>query len=281
MTTMPRILVVDDEPSSREYTERMLKRVGYHVVAVEDGETALDILPRQSFDLALVDLVMPGINGMEVLAALRQQAPDTVVIMCTAHASLETAVEALRQGAHDYLFKPCRLAELRESVRTGLLKRQEILRQRELLAQLEQAATGSPESQRQVQAAASGRDDRSPLTEAAAQKQARFIQKGPLIVDLMRRVITLSGRILELSPIEFSLMTYLVIESPRTISPKELMREVYGYESDAYEAQACVRQHICNLRRKIRATTKQKNLIRTVRGKGYALEPDISRNLDG
>ena len=106
-----RILVVDDESSIRLFLEETLTNDGHQVVSAVSGEEALVLIAEQSFDLALLDLNLTGIGGMEVLAALRRQSPDTVVIILTAHASLETAVEALRQGAHDYLFKPCKTVQ--------------------------------------------------------------------------------------------------------------------------------------------------------------------------
>ncbi|MEE8392054.1 MAG: response regulator [Anaerolineae bacterium] len=118
------ILVVDDEPGIRFFLEEIFTRDGYQVVAVDSGEAALERIAAQEFDLALIDLQMKGIGGIDVLTALHDQSPDTTAIVLTAHGSMETAVEALRQGAHDYLFKPCKADDLRESVRAGLLKRQ-------------------------------------------------------------------------------------------------------------------------------------------------------------
>jgi len=108
MTTAAHILVVDDEAGVRFFLEQLLERDGHQVVAVESGEAALECIAAQEFDLVLVDLRLQGIGGMDVLAAVRDTAPDTPVIVLTAHASLESAMEALRQGAHDYLFKPVR-----------------------------------------------------------------------------------------------------------------------------------------------------------------------------
>ena len=125
MAMAGRILIVDDEAAVRFFLEEALTRDGHQVVAVDSGEAALALIADQEYDLALLDLMMDEVGGMEVLTALSRRWPDTVVIVLTAHASLETAVEALRQGAHDYLFKPCETVELRESVRTGLLKRQQ------------------------------------------------------------------------------------------------------------------------------------------------------------
>ena len=135
---MAKILVMDDELSIRLFLEKTLTRDGHEVVTAASGEEALEIIASQTFDLALLDLKLKGIGGMEVLAALREQSPDTIVIILTAQASLETAVGALRQGAHDYLFKPCKTFQLRESIQKGLLKRQQALQQRALLQQLEQ-----------------------------------------------------------------------------------------------------------------------------------------------
>jgi signal transduction histidine kinase len=118
------ILIVDDEAGVRSSLAGVLTHSGYQVVTAESGEAALDHIAAQEFDLALIDLKMKGIGGIEVLSALRQQSPNTIAIVLTAHGSLETATEALRQGAHDYLSKPCKVAKLQESVRMGLLKRQ-------------------------------------------------------------------------------------------------------------------------------------------------------------
>ena len=251
-----KILVVDDEPTIRFYLREVLVRDGYQVVTAESGEAALEWIERDTFDLVLLDLRMSGIDGLQVLQILRQQCPETSVIMLTAHASLESAVEALRHGAHDYLFKPCKTVELRESVHRGLAKTQNARRRRALLAQMGSASGGSNTT-------SSGEEEPS--------ETARFLRRGGLIVDLMRHVITLDGHLLELSPTEFDLLAYMVSECPRVTSPKELVREVQGYECDLAEARDVVRYHIYRIRRKIEQTTDRSDVIRTVRGVGYTI----------
>ena len=108
MTQAAKILVVDDEASIRFFLREVLERDGHIVTPVDSGEAALQYAQAENFDLALIDLRLPGMDGMQVLKTLRQTSPNTAIIVLTAHASLETAVEALRQGAHDYLFKPCK-----------------------------------------------------------------------------------------------------------------------------------------------------------------------------
>ncbi len=269
MVPRAKVLVVDDDAGVRFFLEEVLTRDGHQVVAVESGEAALECIATQEFDLALIDLMMKGIGGMEVLAVLCRQSPDTAAIVLTAHASLVTAVEALRQGAHDYLFKPCKTVELRESVRTGLLKRQRELRRRGILAQLERSLTSNLEEIRAT--AVEQPVPPRPAVAEPAVEQARFLERGGLIVDLMRHVITLDGHLLELSPTEFDLLAHLVSEAPRVISPQELVREVQGYESEPWEARDTVRYHVYRVRRKIKASTGRTGVIRTVRGVGYTI----------
>lgn len=265
MNRPARILVVDDDPGVRFFLEEVLTRDGHRVVAVEDGKAALEQVTFQEFDLALIDLRLSDMGGMEVLAALRDRSPGTVVIVLTGHASLETAVEALRRGAHDYLFKPCKTVELRESVRAGLLKRQRERGQQELLAHLqsltdllEEMGLATPQ---QIVAE----------TTSPTEGRGRFLQRGGLIVDIARHTITLDGHILALSPTEFDLLAYLISEAPRVVSPQELVREVQGYESEPWEARDTVRSYIYRIRQKIKSATGRTDVIRTVRGVGYTI----------
>jgi DNA-binding response OmpR family regulator len=245
------ILVVDDEASIRYYLQRVLSRDGHQVVVADSGHTALECIADREFDLALVDLKMNGVDGLQVLAALRRLWPETPAIMITAHASLETAIEALRQGAHDYLFKPCNTVEIHESVRSGLLKRQEALRRRP-----------SPPLPAPAAASQSAR---------SADDQARFLRHQGLIVDLARRVVTVDGQLLDFTRTEFELLTYLLGEFPRVVPPIELVREVYGYDSEQPEARETVRSHIYHIRRKIKSATGR-DMICNVRGVGYMFE---------
>ena len=282
MAPTANILVVDDHEGIRFFLEEMLARDGHQVVAVGSGEAALECIAIQEFDVVLLDLKLTGIGGMQVLSALHQQAPDTVVIVLTGHGSLETAVEALRLGAHDYLFKPLNTVGLRESVRTGLLKRQHRLQQHQLLSQLKQylaedtdisLADGGLPLGRPGDAAGAALD--LPAIEQAAEPledRDRFLKWGGLIVDRVRRVISLDGRILDLSPTEFSLLVYLASEAPRVVSPQELARATLGYECSPWEASDTLRYHIHRLRRKIERATGRTNVIHTARGFGYTVD---------
>lgn len=272
MTSTTKILILDDEPGIRLYLEETLTSDGHQVVTAESGQQALELIAQHTFDLALLDLNLPGMGGMDVLPILRRNAPDTVVIILTAHGSLDTAVEALRQGAHDYLFKPCKTVQLRESIRRGLLKRRQELQKRTVLQKLEESLAITLNSLRE------NIDEPPPLVvpspqldDEPSEEKGRFLHHGDLIVDFARHVITLNDHLLELSPTEFDLLAYLVSEAPRTVAPKELVREVQGYESEQWEASEIVRQHIRRIRLKIKKSTGQTTVVRTVRGVGYTV----------
>ncbi|HFD39310.1 MAG TPA: response regulator transcription factor [Anaerolineae bacterium] len=118
-----RVLVVDDDQDTRDLVTEILAQEGYQVRSCTTGEEAIALLERETFDLILSDIKMPGINGIELLRHVRARGLDTIVILMTAYASVETAVQALRGEAFDYLVKPFSLMELRQRVRHALQAR--------------------------------------------------------------------------------------------------------------------------------------------------------------
>jgi DNA-binding NtrC family response regulator len=107
-----RILFADDEKSLQEFMRSELPQLGHEVTVCADGKAAVKSLEKGKFDVAILDLRMPGLNGIEVLEQLKQISPDTEAVVMTGHGSMETAVEALRLGAMEYIYKPCKLAEI-------------------------------------------------------------------------------------------------------------------------------------------------------------------------
>ncbi|MDD5643495.1 MAG: response regulator [Syntrophales bacterium] len=128
MTPLPKILLVDDEERFRTNLKKMLAAQGFEVAAVESGEKALEELARQLYDVILLDMRMPGLSGLETLAALKRDHPEAEVIMLTGHASVDTAKEIIRLGGSEYLLKPCPLEEVMAKIETAFerkLARQE------------------------------------------------------------------------------------------------------------------------------------------------------------
>ena len=107
-----RILFVDDEAPIREVMANELPRMGHEVTVCESGEQALSVLERNTFDAAIVDLRMPGLSGWDVVEHLKKVAPDTEFVIHTGHGNMQEAIQALRQGAYDFLTKPCKLFEI-------------------------------------------------------------------------------------------------------------------------------------------------------------------------
>jgi len=116
----PRILVVDDEESIREFLEIMLKKEGYEVTSAEDGAKAKDLLAKKSFDMVISDLQMPNMNGIELLKHVKDSSPEMLFMMITAFGTTENAVEAMKMGAYDYLTKPFKIDEVRINIANAL-----------------------------------------------------------------------------------------------------------------------------------------------------------------
>jgi two-component system response regulator PilR (NtrC family) len=117
---MKKLLIVDDEKSMREFLAIVLRKEGYYVTAVADGESALRLLEQDIFDLVMTDMKMPGMDGLALLRAVKQISPRTIVLMITAFASTENAVEAMRAGAYDYLTKPFQIDEVKLLINKAL-----------------------------------------------------------------------------------------------------------------------------------------------------------------
>lgn len=115
-----RILVVDDEESIREFLNIMLRKEGYEVTCVEDGQKAMDILKKKSFEMVISDLQMPHVTGLELLKFVKENYADTMFLLITAFGTTETAVEAMKIGAYDYITKPFKLDEVRINIANAL-----------------------------------------------------------------------------------------------------------------------------------------------------------------
>ena len=135
----PKILVVDDEEAARENLERMLESSGFAPTVAADGQEALEHAAEHDFAVALLDIKMPRMSGIEALPKLHKQRPDTFIIMTTAIADVDIAMEAVRLGADDYLVKPLDLDTVSIRIKNALRRRELQLRNREFQASLERS----------------------------------------------------------------------------------------------------------------------------------------------
>jgi DNA-binding NtrC family response regulator len=136
-----RVLFVDDEEHLQDVMRSELPRLGHEVTVCPDGRAALKALEKSSFDAAILDLRMPGMTGIEVLEHLKKVSPDTEAVVMTGHASMETAIEAVRLGAFDYITKPCKLAQI-ETVLLKVAEKRDLKNKNLALQTRVQAAEG-------------------------------------------------------------------------------------------------------------------------------------------
>ena len=261
------IMVVDDEAVARISLAEVLKLEGYRVATAASGEEALSLLDKsEPFDLMVLDLKMPGMDGLEVTDTVRKQSPGTIIVLLTAFGTLETAMQAIKHGAHDYLLKPCPIPDILESVRKGLAKRQQERQRQYLVSELQYAI-----SELVTVAGAEMAEEPAPS------RINDIVQVRDVVLDRQKHIVTLRGRSLDLTPTEFKILVCLVETPDRVWSPQELVRHAQGYETDAWGARAIIRVHIRRLRKKLEKNPSDPEYILNVRGVGYMFASSTSK----
>jgi DNA-binding response OmpR family regulator len=252
------ILVVDDENAARRSLADILRLEGYEVTDVEDGPSALESLESQTFDLMLLDIRMPGMDGIEVMQKAIEISPDTQIIMLTAHGSMESAIESLRFGAHDYLIKPSSPQEILSSVAGALARHAETQHKRLLLGQLET-------SLQQLK-------DVEGVSQATVAGQRVVNLPDGVMVDLARREIWRGNERVTLTPTEGKLLKVLLENNGRVMTHRDLVFLVQGYEITDWEAPEVLRPLVSRLRRKLSTFPGGDKWIVNVRGTGYVFD---------
>ncbi|HEX7452964.1 MAG TPA: response regulator, partial [Polyangiaceae bacterium] len=130
------VLVVDDEASNLASLEKIFQREGMRVFTADGAKAALELVRRHRVQVVLTDLMMPGTSGAELLRALKEVSPDTEVVLMTAYGTVETAVDAMKEGAYDFVTKPLKRAHVVRIVRNALEKQSLLIENRSLKAQL-------------------------------------------------------------------------------------------------------------------------------------------------
>jgi DNA-binding response OmpR family regulator len=251
------ILIVDDEDSIRFIMERTLAHGNYLVKSTGSGSDALKLLEKEHFHLVLLDLHMQPLSGIQVLTELRKNNQETEVIILTGHSDIESAIEALRLGAFDYLMKPVQPDIMRQRVATALKRYDQNLykaRLREQIASLQstlQALETNVEPEKDFSA------------------KGGILHKGPLTIDMAHRKAILGEEELDLTSTEYKLLLDLAKASPKTVSACDLAASVLGYECSPVEAGELVKFHIHHLRQKVEPDPQKPRYIKTVRFEGY------------
>lgn len=258
MSQPERLLLVDDETNIRLTLSALLQRAGYDVTTAAGGGEAISLLDQHSYELLLVDLKMPGIDGMQVVAAARARHPDIAIIVLTGHGSLETAIEGMRYNIFDYMLKTTEPAKVVERVRAALQTHASEARRRALLD-----AVGQAVQELRGTGASAGDGGHAPTE--------RTITVGALQLDTWRQVAMLNGRTLSLTPTEFRVLLCLAEHVGTMLSYGQLVKCAQGYETSDLEAGELIKPHIHHLRQKLEPDPSSPRYILNVRGKGYLL----------
>lgn len=271
---MTKILIVDDEQNILLYLSEALEDEGYTITTKASGKEAINVLENEEFDLVLVDLKLRDVDGLEIMRASKKRWPDTVVIMLTGHGSLESAIEAIKHGAFDYLLKPSSIHDLKNSIRRGLEKRNSDLHQYRLASQAREFARAVIEGGETAtgldnlanwQAATAGATTTKPL----APTDDEVIRVGDVAIDVKKHEARRGSSFLNLTPTEFNLLLTLMNNAGRVLSCKYLVKQVHNYELSEFDSRSMIRVHIKHLRYKLEVDPNNPEYIINVRGLGY------------
>lgn len=254
---MARILIVEDEEKIARFVTLELEHEGYQVEHAADGRTAVDLALERDYDLILLDVLLPQLNGMEVLRRVRKH-KDVPVIMVTARDAVMDKVAGLDAGADDYLTKPFAIEELFARIRVAL-KRSEAVR----------AASGVGGVGAGEGATGAGAAATSPASDSAktsAVPSPAVLTVGSVALDPDRREVTVGGSPIALTAREFDVLALLMAHAGTVLTRERIAHEALGYEYVGDTNNVDV--HIAHLRAKIEDAGGAR-IIQTVRGVGY------------
>lgn len=255
---MARILIVEDEEKIARFVTLELEHEGYQVEHAADGRTAVDLALERDYDLILLDVLLPQLNGMEVLRRVRKH-KDVPVIMVTARDAVMDKVAGLDAGADDYLTKPFAIEELFARIRVAL-KRSEAVRAASVVGG---AGAGM------ASGADAGIATMSPATDTAqtaATPSPATLAVGSVALDPDRREVTVDGSPIVLTAREFDVLALLIAHAGTVLTRERIAHEALGYEYVGDTNNVDV--HIAHLRAKIEDAGGAR-IIQTVRGVGY------------
>ncbi len=260
-----RVLLVEDEDNLRQTLTRILRQAGCEVTSAVNAVEALQRMDSVAFDLVYLDIHLPGnMNGLQALRLIMQAHPQVQVVLFTAYATLETAIEALRAGATDYIIKPIHPEQFIRRTEE-LLKKQALERRRRALQ------TQIAELQAELAVLDSNARTEAPPT---ALTNDRFVRRGRLVMDLQTRHVVFGEREPSLPPSAFEYLLVLARHAPDVVDYQTLVTEAQGYQSDRREAQELAKWHIHELRLALEPDVRHPRYILNVRGVGYRLVLD-------
>lgn len=253
-----KILIVDDDAGVRESLEELLRLEDYQADSSGSGEDALEAL-SEGFDLVLLDIKMPGIDGVEVMHEIRKYHPDTRIIIITGYGSLESAIDAIRSGAQDYMLKPYTADDILLSINKALSEKESRTRKEILIEQLESSLDQL-------------KDVEGIRTEELPARRVVSLPRG-ITVDLERREMWRGSDRVRLTPTESKLLSIFLENRGRVMNHQEIVFLVQGFEISEWEAPEVLRPMISRLRKKLALFPGVEEWVSNVRGTGYLFDP--------
>ena len=233
---MAKLLVIEDEKVLRETLAYNLSAQGFQVETAEDGIKAMEVFSSSEFDLLILDIMLPGIDGFEICRRVRQKS-NVPILMLTARDEEIDRVVGLEVGADDYMGKPFSMRELIARVR-AMLRRMELLRQ-----------------------------EMQPLPPIETEQ---VLKLGALSINPDRREVQVNGQIVELKPKEFDLLLYMAQNHGKVLTRERILEQVWGW--DYVGESRTVDVHIRWLREKLEYDPANPKILVTVHGTGYRFE---------
>jgi DNA-binding response OmpR family regulator len=257
----PHVLVVEDDDNTRMTLAYLIQHAGYNVTQAHDGETALELLEQKTFHVVLTDIILGNVSGIDVLHAARHQLYRPEVILLTGHGSLDTAIDAVNEGAFAYLLKPCVDDKILSCIE-GAAQRHTSERQ------IRDAAENLIKVLHHHTSRTTDSDARNPApgTSPATASTQEMVRVGELAIGKTRHEVTFQGKYILLTPIEYALLSYLAQHVGSVCGYQDIIQVTHQLDTNDADAQMLLGPHIRNLRKKLAPA-----YIITVRGAGYKL----------
>ncbi len=259
------ILVVDDDPSLRHSLSLILQHAGYFITTACDGMEAMHSLEAGPFDLVFLDIQLPDVSGMKLLPEIRRLYEDMPVLILTGHATVDTAMEAVRHGARDYLVKPVDPGYLISRIKEILSEKSQSQKRRELVEQIQNMLAELNQIDGTLM------PPNGLLTSVSPIDPGRILRKGCLTLDLHTRTAMYGDKTITLPPSRFDYLVTLVRHSPDPVTYETLVIESQGYQVTRSEAREIARWQVHELRKAIEQEADNPKLIITIRNVGYRL----------
>jgi len=260
MKTRPgTILIVDDEKNIRKGLRTVLQRDGHTVRDASTAEEALQLLNSNFYEAAIVDICMPGMTGTELLQQVNANWPHVSVILLTGNGTLDSAIAAVKAGAHDYLLKPASPASIRQALARALAQSR---RDQEQIRLLDTIRTSLQRLDGEL-------DSMENHSDTAGQPD--HLTLGDLVINQQAHQILRAGEPIAVTPSEYKLMVALVSRAGEVIDYVTLVNLVLDYEAELWEAKELIKRHVFSLRQKIELDPSEPQIILNVRGVGYRM----------